>query len=104
VAQKVRTIRLVPGDKPGKMARLIARDTVVGTLEVLECSQLELDAEMHALWERKWGAQTMISYLDTNRAMSCSSGDAIRKGHDPLCGGASACGPEPASALITKHR
>ena len=50
VAQKVHTIRLVPGDKPGKMARLIARDTVVGTLEVLECSQLELDAEMHALW------------------------------------------------------
>jgi prevent-host-death family protein len=54
VAHKGRLVRLVPGDKPGKLSRLIPRDTIVGTPEDLERGQMQLDAEMRALWEDKW--------------------------------------------------
>ena len=54
VAHKGRVVRLVPGDKPGKMSRLIERDTIQGTPEDLDRGQRELDAEMRAGWEGKW--------------------------------------------------
>jgi prevent-host-death family protein len=54
VAHKGRSIRLVPGDKPSKLSRLIPRKTIVGTPEDLERGQLQLDAEMRSLWEEKW--------------------------------------------------
>jgi antitoxin (DNA-binding transcriptional repressor) of toxin-antitoxin stability system len=46
VAHAGRLVRLVPEDKPAKMARLIQRDTIQGTPEDLEKGQRELDAEM----------------------------------------------------------
>jgi prevent-host-death family protein len=54
VAHKGRLVRLVPGDKPSKMSRLIQRDTFQGTPEDLDRGQRELDAEMRAAWEEKW--------------------------------------------------
>ena len=54
VAHKGRIVRLVPGDKPSKLARLILRDTICGTLADLEKAQSELDAEMRNAWEEKW--------------------------------------------------
>jgi len=54
VAHKGRLIRLVPGDKPRKLSHLIARDTIVGSLEDLDRAQAELDAEMRTQWEEKW--------------------------------------------------
>jgi antitoxin (DNA-binding transcriptional repressor) of toxin-antitoxin stability system len=46
VAHKGRLIRLVPENKPGKLSRLIQRDTINGTLEDLERAQQELDEEL----------------------------------------------------------
>lgn len=54
VAHKGRLVRLVPDDKPGKISRLIPRDTIVGSPEDLDRAQAELDAEMSARWEEKW--------------------------------------------------
>ena len=54
VAHKGRLVRLVPGDKPGKMARLIPRDTISGTLADLDQAQNELDSQMRNAWEEKW--------------------------------------------------
>ena len=54
VAHKGRLIRLVPGDKPNKMSRLIQRDTIQGTPEDLDHGQRQLDTEMRAAWEEKW--------------------------------------------------
>ena len=54
VAHKGRVVRLVPGDKPSKMSRLIQRDTILGTLEDLDGGQRQLDAEMLTAWEEKW--------------------------------------------------
>ncbi len=57
VAHKGRLVRLVPGDKPSKMARLIARDTITGTPADLEQAQNELDSQMRSSWEQKWASQ-----------------------------------------------
>jgi prevent-host-death family protein len=46
VAHKGRLVRLVPGDKPSKMSRLIQRDTIRGTLKDLDRGQRQLDAEI----------------------------------------------------------
>ena len=54
VAHKGRLVRLVPGDKPSKMSRLIHRDTISGTLKDLDRGQRQLDAEMRTSWEEKW--------------------------------------------------
>ncbi len=54
VVHKGRTVRLVPGDKPSKMARLIPRDTICGTLVDLDEAQTQLDAELRNAWEEKW--------------------------------------------------
>ena len=54
VAHKGRLVRLVPGDKPSKMSRLIQRDTIHGTPEDLDRGQRQLDAEMRTSWEEKW--------------------------------------------------
>ena len=54
VAHKGRVVRLVPGDKPNKMSRLIQRDTIHGTPEDLDQGQRQLDAEMRTSWEEKW--------------------------------------------------
>lgn len=51
VVHKGRLVRLVPGDKLSKMARLVARDTIRGTVEDLEKAQDQLDAEMRSGWE-----------------------------------------------------
>ena len=54
VVHKGRLVRLVPGDKPSKLARLIERDTIRGTLADLDQAQQELDAEVRTAWEEKW--------------------------------------------------
>ena len=54
VAHKGRLVRLVPGDKPAKMSRLVQRDTIHGTPEDLDRGQMELDTEMRTLFEEKW--------------------------------------------------
>ena len=46
VAHKGHLIRLVPENKPGKLSRLIQRDTINGTLEDLEQAQQQLDDEL----------------------------------------------------------
>ena len=57
VAHKGRLIRLVPGDRPNKMSRLVQRDTILGTPEDIERGQQELDAEMLSSWEDKWASK-----------------------------------------------
>ena len=57
VAHKGRLVRLVPGDKPSKIARLIARDTITGTLADLDQAQNELDSQMRSSWEQKWASE-----------------------------------------------
>ena len=54
VVHKGRLIRLVPGDTPSKMSRLVQRNTICGTPEDLERGQQELDREMRIAWEDKW--------------------------------------------------
>ena len=54
VAHKGRLVRLVPGDKPGKMSRLVQRDTIHGTPEDLDRGQMELDTGMRTLGGEKW--------------------------------------------------
>lgn len=56
VSHKGHSIRLVAGEKPDKLSRLVPRDTIVGTPEDLERGQSELDAEMRGLWEKKWAS------------------------------------------------
>jgi antitoxin (DNA-binding transcriptional repressor) of toxin-antitoxin stability system len=51
VAHKGRVVRLVPGDKPSKMSRLIQRDTIRGTAKDLDRGQKQLDTEMRTSWE-----------------------------------------------------
>lgn len=53
VAHKGRLIRLVPGDRPSKMSRLVQRNTIQGTYEDLERAQQELDREMRTSWDNK---------------------------------------------------
>ena len=54
VVHKGRLVRLVPGEKPSKMSRLIRRDTIHGTPEDLDRGQGQLDTEIQMLWEEKW--------------------------------------------------
>lgn len=54
------TGRIVPptaADQPGKMARLVKRDTICGTADDLEKAQQELDAEMQLSWDQKWATR-----------------------------------------------
>ena len=55
VAHKGRLIRLVPENKPSKISRLLQRDTINGSLEDLEVAQRQLDEEMRASMESKYG-------------------------------------------------
>lgn len=52
ILHKGRIIRLVPDEKASKLSRLIAHDTINGSLEDLERGQQELDNEMRP--ERKF--------------------------------------------------
>ncbi len=54
VAHKGRIVRLIPEVKTSKMARLVPRDTICGTIADLEKAQAELDLEMRTSWEEKW--------------------------------------------------
>jgi antitoxin (DNA-binding transcriptional repressor) of toxin-antitoxin stability system len=54
VLHKGRVVRLVPGDKPSKISRLIQRDTIHGTPEDLDHGQKQLDSEMRTSWDEKW--------------------------------------------------
>lgn len=54
IAYKGNLIRLVPEGQPGKLSRLVQRDTINGTPKDLERAQRELDEEMTAAWESKW--------------------------------------------------
>jgi antitoxin (DNA-binding transcriptional repressor) of toxin-antitoxin stability system len=56
VAHKGHVVRLVAAEKPGKMARLIRRDTICGTPDDLDRGQKELDDEMRTSWENKWAS------------------------------------------------
>ena len=49
VMHKGRLVRLVPGDKPGKMSRPVQRDTIHGTPEDLDRGQMEPNTEMRTL-------------------------------------------------------
>lgn len=57
IIHKGRNIRLVPGDKPSKMSRLVQRDTICGTPDDLERGQRELDDEMRTAWENRLAPQ-----------------------------------------------
>jgi antitoxin (DNA-binding transcriptional repressor) of toxin-antitoxin stability system len=57
VLHEGRVVRLVPGDKPSKMSRLIQRDTIHGTLEDLDRGQRRLDDEMRVSWDGKWNTK-----------------------------------------------
>lgn len=57
VAHKGRLIRLVPAEQPSKLARLVPRDTICGTLVDLEAAQEQLDSEMSQAWEEKWASK-----------------------------------------------
>jgi antitoxin (DNA-binding transcriptional repressor) of toxin-antitoxin stability system len=54
VLHKGRVVRLVPGNMPSKLSRLIQRDTIHGTVEDLDRSQRQLDDEMRISWDKKW--------------------------------------------------
>ena len=54
VLHKGRLVRLVPGDRPSKISRLIPRDTIHGTPEDLDRGQRQLDDEMRAARDEKW--------------------------------------------------
>jgi antitoxin (DNA-binding transcriptional repressor) of toxin-antitoxin stability system len=54
MGHKGRVLRLVPEDKPSKLARLIPRDTICGSLSDLDQAQLDLDNELRNAWEAKW--------------------------------------------------
>ena len=75
IMHKGRLIKLVPGDKPSKLSRLVTRDTIVSP-EDLARAQAELDDEMRTSWEKKWAGKTVISYLDTNVVIYLHSNDA----------------------------
>ena len=49
VEHQGRPVRLVPGDKPGKMSRLVQRNTIHGTPEDLDRGQMEPNTEMRTL-------------------------------------------------------
>jgi prevent-host-death family protein len=57
IVHKGRLVRLVPEEKPGKMSRLVKRDTIHGTPEDLARAQQELDDEMLTAGEDKWAAK-----------------------------------------------
>jgi prevent-host-death family protein len=54
VTHKGRAVRLVPGESPSKLSRLVRRDTVQGTLEDLDLAMEQLDAEIRESWDAKW--------------------------------------------------
>ena len=58
VLHKGRVVRLVPGDKPSKMSRLIRRDTINETPEDLDQGQKQLHTEMRTSWDEKWAPKT----------------------------------------------
>jgi prevent-host-death family protein len=57
VTHKGQLIRLVPGEKPSKMSRLVQRDTIHGTPDDLSRAQRQLDDEMSSSWENKWAGR-----------------------------------------------
>ncbi len=57
VAHKGRIVRLIAADQPGKMARLVKRDTICGTADDLEKAQQELEAEIQLSWDQKWATR-----------------------------------------------
>jgi len=46
---------MVQRDRPGRISRLIRRDTICGSPEDLAEAQKQLDAEMTSGWDAKWG-------------------------------------------------
>jgi antitoxin (DNA-binding transcriptional repressor) of toxin-antitoxin stability system len=57
ILHKGRLVRLVPEEKPGKMSRLVQRDTINGTPEDLALAQQQLDDETRTACEDKWVAR-----------------------------------------------
>ena len=45
------------------VARLIARDTITGTLADLDQAQDELDSQMRSSWEQKWASTGRVNQL-----------------------------------------
>ena len=45
------------------VARLIARDTITGTLADLDQAQDELDSQMRSSWEQKWASNGRVSQV-----------------------------------------
>ena len=54
VSHKGRTLRLVPVDRPSKLARLPKRDILVGTPEDVDHALDSVWEENVANWETKW--------------------------------------------------
>jgi antitoxin (DNA-binding transcriptional repressor) of toxin-antitoxin stability system len=54
VTHKGRVVRLSAGEQPSKLSRLVARDTIRGSIDDLEAGQRALDDEMRESWEAKW--------------------------------------------------
>ena len=56
VSHKGKLVRLIPepGHRKSKVARLVPRETVIGTFEELEAAQRDLGAGILKSWEKKW--------------------------------------------------
>ena len=54
VVHEGRVVRLVPGERSSKMAQLIPRDTIRGSLEDLDGGREQLDGEVRHASEQKW--------------------------------------------------
>jgi prevent-host-death family protein len=56
VSHKGKLVRLTPEPqhRKSKLARLVPRDTVIGSFEDLEAAQRDLSAKIEEGWEKKW--------------------------------------------------
>jgi prevent-host-death family protein len=57
VSHKGKLVRLTPEPehRKSKLARLVPRDTVIGSFEELEAAQRDLEKGIRDEWEAKWG-------------------------------------------------
>jgi hypothetical protein len=61
-------MNLFQDDKPGKLARLIPQDTIIGTWADFERAQADLDAEVRSAWENKWDPPKCLPHFSHSGA------------------------------------
>jgi antitoxin (DNA-binding transcriptional repressor) of toxin-antitoxin stability system len=81
VAHKGGLVRLVPEVKASKMARLVGRDTIRGTVAELEKAQAELDLAMRSSWEEsgRWNHEhrSGVEHLEMTAFGRCGPTDLV---------------------------